>query len=158
VPTSKIFSSSSPDGKYRAEAYATLVDGIFESYDGIRIIRLEDEEIVWSMTPGYLMVEFLWSSDSSYLAINYAARTYADSTIVDIEKKEERPTPSMAGIAALVGDDNKPRNSRPDPVFKIRGWEDQETIAVDFRWTTVNDDDFEGVYSFNLKTGEINLM
>lgn len=44
MPTSKIFSSSSPDGKYRAEAYATLVDGIFESYDGIRIIRLEDEE------------------------------------------------------------------------------------------------------------------
>ncbi len=158
MPTSKVYSAVSPDGRYRAEAYADLVNGVFESYDGIRVIRLEDDELVWSMTPEYLTVEFLWSSESNYLAINYSARTYAESTIVDIGKKEEVHLPGMVGIFPLVDKDNKPRSYRPDPVFRFKRWEEHETAVVEFSWTTVNDDEFSGVYAFNLKTGEITLV
>jgi hypothetical protein len=110
------------------------------------------------MTPGYLTVEFLWSSESNYLAINYSARTYAESTIVDIGKKEEVHLPGMVGIFPLVDKDNKPRSYRPDPVFRFKRWEEHETAVVEFSWTTVNDDEFSGVYAFNLKTGEITLV
>jgi hypothetical protein len=158
APTCMIKSNTSPDGRYRAEAYATLRYGFFESYDGIRIIRQEDEEIAWSMTPGYYIVEFLWSTDSKYLVINYSARTYSDSIIIDINNKDEIALPSMNGIAPLVGKDKKPRDYRPDPVFNLKRWVDHETVAVAFKWITVNDDEFEGVYSFNIRTGEINLM
>lgn len=152
--------SLSPDEKYRAEAYGTRTDvtagGIFP-YEGIRIINTESDEVIWETNPGYYQVNFLWSPDSRYLGIYYVARIWGDSIVVDVTEKKTVSLPALEDIALLFDEDVRPQEDRPDPYFEITGWEDSETVVVDFRWSVKDGQQFSGRFNFNVKTGEVSL-
>lgn len=49
----------------------------------------------------------------------------------------------------------KPQESRPDTYFEIYGWEDSETVIVDFCLTKADGEKFNGQYTFNIKTNTV---
>lgn len=158
IPENQTQISLSPDGKYRAEAYGTdtgiTAGGLFP-YEGIRVIDAANDNIIWKMEPGYYTVSFSWSPDSRYIGIYYEARIWGKSIIFDVTKENVISLPSLADIASHYDDSVKPQENRPDPYFKITGWEDPETIIVDFRWNMKDADYFNGQYTFNIKTNTV---
>jgi len=78
-----------------------------------------------------------------------------DSIIVDIENKEQISLPELDEIASHYNESVKPQENRPDPYIEITGWEDSETVIVDFCWTKADGDEFRGQYTFNVKTHEV---
>jgi len=150
--------SVSPDGKYRAEAYGAITDvtagGLFP-YEGIRILNVVDDEVIWEMNPGGYSVSFTWSPDSKFTGIYYTGRIWGKSIIVDVIEKKSISLPEMEEIASYFGDSEKPQEERSDPYFEIAGWEDSETVIVDFRWTMTNVEVFSGRFTFNVIENEI---
>jgi hypothetical protein len=63
--------------------------------------------------------------------------------------------PTLDEIAAHYDRSVKPQENRPDPYFKITGWEDKDTIKVEFRWNKENTEYFEGKFDFNIQTGVV---
>jgi guanyl-specific ribonuclease Sa len=62
IPQNETMVLLSPDGKYRAEAYGTLTDitaGGFFPYEGVRVIDVKSEEVLWNKEPGGYTVKFL---------------------------------------------------------------------------------------------------
>lgn len=155
IPQNQTQTSLSPNGKYRAEAYGTNIGitagGLFP-YEGIRILDVENDEVIWKME-GYYNVNFSWSPDSRYVGIYYEARIWGESIVFDIEDKKVISLPSLDDIASHYDDSVKPQENRPDPYFKISGWENEETLIVDFHWNKDDADYFSGQYTFNIKTG-----
>ena len=152
--------SLSPDGKYCAEAYGTITEitaGGLQPYEGVRIVDLENHEVIWKMEPGGYEVCITWSPDSRYVGIYYEGRIWGESIIVDTKVKKPISLPSLDEVASICDEDAKPEESRPDPYFKICGWEDSETVIVNFRWTKEDGEEFSGQYEYNVKTKEIVL-
>jgi len=150
--------SLSPDGKYRAEAYGTITwitAGGHFPYEGVRILSTDNEDIIWSMEPGGYTVSFTWSLDSQYLGIYYTGRIWGESIVIEIKDKNQISLPRLDEIAFHYDESVKPQENRPDPYFEICGWEDPETVIVDFRWTKEDGDEFDGQYTFNIKTNEV---
>lgn len=158
IRENETITSLSPDGKYRAEAYGTVISitaaGLFP-YEGIRILSADNGDIIWSMERWAYTVSFTWSPDSQYLGIYYTGRIWGDSIIVDIENKEQISLPELDEIASHYNESVKPQENRPDPYIEITGWEDSETVIVDFCWTKADGDEFCGQYTFNVKTHEV---
>jgi len=157
-PQNETIISLSPDGKYRAEAYGTITEitaGGLYPYEGIRILSIDNDDVIWNMEPGGYTVSFIWSPDSRYAGIYYTGRIWGESIVVDIKNKKSISLPELDEIASYYGASVKPQESRPDPYFEIRGWEDAETVIVDFRWTTVDGEEFNGQYTFNIKTSTV---
>jgi hypothetical protein len=156
-PENQTLTSPSPDGKYRAEAYGTntsiTAGGLFP-YEGIRILNVSNDEVIWQMT-GYYTVDFLWSPDCRYVGIYYMARIWGESIIVDINNKKSILLPALNEIAAHYGESVKPQENRPDPYLKISGWKDAETVIVDFQWSKEDGEYFNGQYTFNIKTNTV---
>lgn len=150
--------SLSPDGKYRAEAYGTITritaGGLFP-YEGIRILNVDNDDVIWRMEPGGYTVSFSWSPDSSYAGVYYTGRIWGESIVVDIKDKKSISLPKLDEIASRYGESAKPQENRPDPYLKISGWENAETVIVDFSWTKVDGEEFSGQYTFNIKTNTV---
>lgn len=109
------------------------------------------------MEPGYYVVNFTWSPDGRYVGIYYEARIYGESIVYDTKDRKVISLPSLNDIAPHYGEGVKPRapENRPDPYFRVSGWENEETVIVDFHWTKEVEEDeegFNGQYTFNLKT------
>jgi len=157
IRENEAITSLSPDGKYRAEAYGTVTDitagGLFP-YEGVRILSVDNGDIIWSMEHWAYTVSFTWSPDSQYLGIYYTGRIWGKSIVVDIKNKEQISLPYLDETASHYDESVKPQEDRPDPYFEIRGWEDSETVIVDFCWTRAEGDEFNGQYTFNVKTHE----
>jgi len=157
-PQNETITSFSPDGKYRAEAYGTIAEitagGLFP-YEGIRILSVDNDDVIWDMEPGGYTVSFIWSQDSRYVGIYYTGRTWGESIVVDIKSKKSISLPKLDEIFSHFDASAKPQESRPDPYFEICGWEDSETVIVNFRWTKADGEEFNGQYIFNIKTNEI---
>lgn len=150
--------SLSPDSKYRAEAYgtiSTITAGGLYPYKAIHILNTNTGEAIWEMDSAGYSVEFVWSPDSRYLGIYYTGRIWGESIIVDISDNEIIKLPSIDAIASDYDDDVKPQENRPDPYFRIRGWENSETVIVEFNWTKDDGDVFNGQFSYNVKTNNI---
>ncbi|NLM46468.1 MAG: hypothetical protein GX200_06685 [Firmicutes bacterium] len=158
IRENKTITSLSPDGKYRAEAYGTITTitagGLFP-YEGVRILSVDNGDIIWSMEHWAYTVSFTWSPNSQYLGIYYTGRIWGESIIVDIENKEQISLPKLVEIASHYGENVKPQEDRPDQYFEICGWEDSETVIVDFCWTKADGEEFNGQYTFNVKTYEV---
>lgn len=158
VAENETITSLSPDGKYRAEAYGTITEitaGGLYPYEGIRILKTDNEDVIWELKAGGYTVNFIWSPDSQYVGIYYTGRIWGESLIVDINAKEQIDLPTLEEIASHYGDSVKPQEDRPDPYFEIRSWKDPESVIVDFRWTKENGEEFTGQYTFNIKTNEV---
>jgi len=157
-PLNDTIISLSPDGKYRAEAYGTITTitagGLFP-YEGIRILSVDNDDVIWKMESGGYTVNFLWSPDSQYLGIYYTGRIWGESIIVDINEKKSIELPKLDEIVSYYGPSVKPQENRPEPYFEIFEWEDAETIIVNFRWTKADWEEFKGQYSFNVKTNVV---
>jgi len=149
--------SFSPDGKYRAEAYGRI-DGITAGglfpYEGIRILSVDNGDVIWEMEGGYT-VSFTWSPDSRYAGIYHTGRTWGESVVIDVKDKKAISLPGLDGVASRYDVCAMPQEDRPDPYFEICGWEDSETIIVNFRWTKIDGEEFNGKYAFNVKTNEM---
>lgn len=158
IKENETITSLSPNGKYRAEAYGTntgiTAGGLFPC-EGIRILSADNGDIIWNMESGGYTVNFAWSPDSQYLGIYYTGRIWGESIVVDIKDKEKISLPKLDEIASHCDASVKPQENRPDPYFEICGWEDSETVIVDFCWTKEDGDEFNGQYTFNIKTKEV---
>lgn len=150
--------SLSPNEKYRAEAYGTLSNitagGLFP-YEGIRVLNVDNVDVIWKMEPGYYIVKFLWSSDSRYIGIYYEARIWGESIVFDVMNKKLISLPKLEDIAPHYGNLGKPQENRPDPYFKISEWLNAETVVVDFYWNKEDGEVFNGQYIFNLSTNTV---
>jgi hypothetical protein len=157
-PENENITSYSPDGKYIGEAYGTITEitaGGFFPYEGIRILNVDDDDVIWEMKPGGYEISFIWSPDSQYVGIYYTGRTWGESIVVDIKGEKSISLPKLEEIVSHYGESVKPEESRPDPYFEICGWKDSKTVIVDFRWTKVDGEKFNGQYTFNVKTNEV---
>ena len=156
LPQNQTKTVLSHDGKYRAEAYGTVTTitaaGLYP-YEGIRVVDTSNDEVIWKMEPGYYVVDFVWSGDDRYVAIYYEARIYGESIVLDVQDKKVTSLPMLDEIAAHYDQSVKPQENRPDPYFKITGWEDKDTVKVEFRWNKENAEYFEGKFDFNIQTG-----
>lgn len=157
-PKNQIQASLSPNGKYRAEAFGTntnITAGGLYPYEGIRILNTDNGEVIWKMEPGYYSVGFAWSPDSRYLGIYYEARTWGESIVFDTKDKKSIPLPALNDIAPHYGESVKPQENRPDPYFRAAAWENAEILVVDFHWIKGDGENFNGQYTFNVKTNAI---
>ncbi|MEW9123462.1 MAG: hypothetical protein AB2421_12205 [Thermotaleaceae bacterium] len=155
TPKNETKTSIDPTGRYRAEAYGTITTitaGGLYPYEGIRVLDVNNDEVLWQMEPGYYTVEFTWSPDGRYVAIYYEARIYGESIVFDTKDRKLIALPTLAEIASYYGESVKPQENRPDPYFRIIGWENAETVVVDFRWSKEDGEYFNGQYTFNVKT------
>ncbi len=160
-PPSQAQVTDSPDGKYRAEAYGintNITAGGLYPYEGIRVVDSGSGDIIWNMEPGYYVVNFVWSQDSRYLGIYYEARIWGESIVFDTIDRKVIQLPGLDAISPNFGDSAKPHDDRPDPYFKIVGWENNDTVAIDFRWSLESGEYFVGAYSFNMKTNHIKAL
>ncbi len=150
--------SFSPDGKYCAEAYGTNTDitagGLFP-YEGIRILHVDTNNVIWEMKPGGYTVSFTWSLDSRYAGIYYTGRIWGESFVVDIKDEKLISLPNLDEVASHYDNGVKPQENRPDPYFVIDEWEDTETVIVNFCWTKADGEEFNGQYAFNIKTNTV---
>lgn len=147
----------SPDGKYMAEAYGTnknITAGGLYPYERIIVQNIDTGEVIWEMPGGYT-VEFLWSADSRYLAVNYTGRIWGECIILDVTYKKEINLPSLDTIASHFGEEYKPQDERPDPYFRIADFENSDSVKVEFSWLCENGDIFEGRFTFNFVTNEV---
>ena len=90
-PKNQTQTSLSPNGKYRAEAYGTITTitaGGLYPYEGIRVLKEDNDEVLWKMEPGYYTVNFTWSPDGRYVAVYYEARIYGESIVFDTMDKK----------------------------------------------------------------------
>jgi hypothetical protein len=161
IPQNETIVLLSPDGKYRAEAYGTLTDitaGGFFPYEGVRVIDVKSEEVLWNKEPGGYTVKFLWSSDSRYVGIYFTYRIWGESVVADAKDKKEINLPKLSDLASHFGEEAKPHQDRPDPYLEITEWKDSETVIVDFRWIKEDGDEFTGRYTYNVKTGVLTFQ
>lgn len=155
TPKNETQTSLSPTGEYLAEAYGTVTTitaGGLYPYEGIRVLDAANDEVLWKMEPGYYTVDFIWSADGRYVGIYYEARVYGESIVFDTKDKKLISLPTLIDIAPHYSDSVKPQENRPDPYFRIAGWENAETAIVDFRWSMEDGEYFNGQYTFNMKT------
>ena len=155
IPKNQTKTSLAPTGKYRAEAFGTITTitaGGLYPYEGIRVLDVDNDEVLWKMEPGYYTVDFIWSPDGRYVAIYYEARIYGKSIVFDTKDKKLISLPTLAKIASHYSESVKPQENRPDPYFSIVRWENAETGVVDFRWSKEDSEYFNGQYIFNVKT------
>ena len=155
TPKNQTKTSLSPTGQHLAEAYGTITTitaGGLYPYEGIRVIDADNDEILWKMEPGYYTVDFTWSPDGRYAGIYYEARIYGESIIFDTKDKKLISLPTLDDIAPHYGESVKPQKNRPDPYFSIAGWENEETVIIDFRWSKEDGEYFSGQYTFSIKT------
>lgn len=148
----------SPDGTYRAEAYGTnkniTAAGLYP-YEGLRIIRNADEKVIWSGS-GYYLVDFLWSSNSKYVAVNGTARIYSECFIVAADTGEIIGLPDMAVISSKLDAASQPASNRPDPYFEAAEWVNDSTIRVNYRWTAQEGEkEVSGKYEYDIVTGKL---
>lgn len=158
VPENQTKISLSHNDKYRGEAYGTITTitaGGLYPYEGIRVVDTSNDEVLWKMEPGYYVVDFAWSPEDRYVGIYYEARIYGESIVFDTHDKKVISLPNLEDIAAHYGQKVKPQENRPDPYFKITGWENPDTAIVEFRWNKEDADYFEGSFTFNVKTGVV---
>ena len=143
----------SPTGEYRAEAYGTdtsVTAGGLYPFEGIRVVNVENNDIIWKMEPGYYMVDFIWSPNGRYVGIYYEARIYGESIIFDTKNKEVIALPSMTDTSTHTSKKNKPQENPPDPYLRISTWKNNESVNVNYKWSKDDGDIFEGSYSFNV--------
>jgi hypothetical protein len=159
-PNNQFQISVSPDGKYRAEAYGTIssitAGGLFP-YEGIRVVKAENGDIIWKMEPGYYVVKFSWSPDSRYVGIYYEARIWGESVVFDVQTNKLILLPTINEITQHYSESVKPQENRPDPYLRICGWKDAETIIVNFRWNKKNGEYFNGQYAFNVNSRTVSF-
>lgn len=150
--------ADSPDGKYRAEAYGTnkgITAGGLYPYEGVRIIRNADETVIWN-GDGYYLVEFLWSSNSKYVAISGTARIYGVCFIVDADTGKVIELPDADTLSAQMDAASQPASSRPDPYFMAAEWINDTTIRVNYRWTAQEgENEVSGTYDYDTARGNI---
>jgi hypothetical protein len=158
IPENETLRVVSPDGKYRAEAYGTnksiTAAGLYP-YEGLRVIRSSDEVVIWS-GEGYYIVEFIWSSNSKYVAVYGEARIYGECFVVDAEAGEAIGLPSLNDISGQLDAASQPAANRPDPYFKAVGWVNDTTLRVNFRWMAQEDERIvSGTYEYDITSGNI---
>ena len=155
TPKNETKTSLSPTGKYLAEAYGTITTipaGGLYPYEGIRVLDTDNDEVLWKMEPGYYTVDFTWSPDGRYVGIYYEARIYGESVVFDTKDKKLISMPTLVNIAPHYSESVKPQEDRPEQYFSITGWENAETVIVDFRWSKEDGEYFKGQYTLNMKT------
>ncbi len=158
IPENETLRVDSPDGKYRAEAYGTnkniTAAGMYP-YEGMRLIRNSDETIIWNST-GYYTVEFLWSGNSKYIAVNGEARIYGECFIVDADTGKVIELPYMNDITAQLDSSSQPAVNRPDPYFRVAEWVNDYTVRVNFRWIArEGEKTVSGAYEYDISDGKI---
>ena len=158
IPENETLRVDSPDGAYAAEAYGTnariTAAGMYP-YEGLRVIRNSDEVIVWSGM-GYYRPEFLWSSDSKYVAVYGEARTWGECFIVEAETGKVIELPDMETVSAQLDAASQPADNRPDPIFKAVEWMDDTTIRVDYHWIAQEGEkEVSGTYEYDIVSGNI---
>jgi len=148
----------SPDGKYCAKAFGTMSDitaGGAHPYETIHVWEIDTGVVIWGLQPAGYIVEFIWSSDSRFLAVYYTGRIWGESIILDVENKKIINIPSLDAIASYYDEVSRPQENRPDPDFKITGFENADTVTVEFSWFNDNGDEIFGQYAYNFLTDDI---
>ena len=144
-------SAYSPDGKFLAETYGVYTNitagGLYPA-EGIRIVELSSDQTLWKMQ-GYYGTDFLWSSDSRYLAVYYMARIYGFTVIIDTTDFSEIQVPLPNELQSDM------QEFRPDPYIKASEWIDNETILITFEYTDTDYNQISGTLTFVPITGEI---
>ncbi len=144
-------SAYSPDGKFLAETYGAYTDitagGLYPA-EGIRIVELSSDQTLWKMQ-GYYGTDFLWSSDSRYLAVYYMARIYGCTVIIDTTDFSEIQVPLPNELQSDM------QEFRPDPYIKASEWIDNETILITFEYIDTDYNQISGTLTFVPITGEI---
>ncbi len=136
--------------------FGSPVSGLYPAKE-IRLIDVGKDEVVWSMTPGYLQNDFLWSPDGRYVAISYMARTYAETIVLDTVNLSLVPLPGMSELAKELDKAYQPKTDRADPYFWFYKWTYNSSLRLQstFEWTTQNDDKVQGGYIYDLHSGEL---
>jgi hypothetical protein len=144
-------SALSPDMKYMAETYGVnkniTAGGLYPSQE-IRLRDLSTDQIVWSMTGSY-GCEFLWSPDSSFLAISYTGRTYAETLVVDIKDLTAHMVPIPEEI------EEKANKDRPDVYLYAREWVDYLKLEISFTYTGEDSEEYSGSFVYDLSAGTV---
>lgn len=139
----------SSDGRYRIESYGALENitaGGLYSAEGLRLVEIETEEELWSMTPGYYEQSFLWSPTDRYVAIYVKARTYSETFVIDTETMTELSLPRLEYIRQVMSVETTVDEHRADVYFKITEWLNDAELEVTFRWTGENGEEYKGTF------------
>lgn len=129
--------SESPDGSYYFEVYGQVehvTSGGMMAAEGIRLIKAEDGEAVWELTPGYYNQSILWSPDNRYAAISFEARTGGGTVIIDIEQAAELPVPDIGAVRELWDGETTVDGQRPDPYVQALEWLDADRLRLRIQW------------------------
>jgi len=158
--------ADSPDGKYRLETYGVNPDiytgGVYPC-ESIRIIDIQTGEICWQME-GWLDEEFSWSPNGRYAVVSYMNRISWSTLLVDTADMSEITLPGPYELAALHPEHPSVNTVRPDPDFRSDGWDDENTLRVNFAWRkawddingiTENDELIQGDFIYDVARGEI---
>lgn len=157
IPENETLCVDSPDGAYRAEAFGTnkgITAGGLYPYEGQRLIRSSDEKILWS-DEGYYTAEFLWSSDSRYVAVYREARTFGECLIIEAATGKVTQLPDFRTISKYYDNEEQPDDDRPAPYFMPIEWQDDKTIQISYSWSTAAGKNVSGTFTFNIESGDI---
>lgn len=144
-------SAVSPNSKYIAETYGVnkniTAGGLYPS-DEIRIRELATDKIVWSMMGSY-SCDFLWTSDSRYLAVSYTARIYSETVIVDTKDFTTDLIPVPEQIEENM------QEFRPDVYLNAKEWMEDRKLLIDFTYTGKDSAEYSGNFIYDLTAGKV---
>ncbi|BBI34916.1 DUF4825 domain-containing protein [Cohnella abietis] len=143
----------SPDGKFLIEAFgenSNVSSGGNNPAEGIRLLDVASQKVLWSMTPGYYLQSFLWSPDSRYVTVSYMARAWGGTLVVDTQDQSEITLPSLQELRENWNGETTENGMRSDPYFKAVEWLDSNQLSVSFEWTGANDLYYSGKYLYDV--------
>ena len=132
-----LMESTSPDARFRMEAFGVNVDtmagGMYPA-NGIRLVEQETGRVRWSMEPGYYRSTCIWSPDSRYAALYYEARIHGTTMVLDTATMDPIELPGFAALQKHAQTDITERSFRPDPYFEVVRWLNGRQVDVRFTW------------------------
>ncbi|BAL00334.1 hypothetical protein OBV_31350 [Oscillibacter valericigenes Sjm18-20] len=145
-------SADSPDEKYRAESVGMSEDSVsgLIPLKEMRVIDLESGTILWS-DRGFLNNQFLWSPDSSYLAIGYSGRTWTETKVIEIGTWSELPNPNINGLL-LAADQEADLADAGLTVIEPLKWETDNSLLLKAEWDTNTGEKVTGEFKYNIQT------
>jgi hypothetical protein len=147
----------SPNELYKIEMSGTdtniTAGGLFP-YDGVNLINIETNEVIWSLGFGYYTVSFLWSDDSRYVAITGMARSRSEAYIIDTEEIKVISLPDYYQVSSFFESKNQSIEDFSYVYFSILEWVDNQTVIAKIEKED-DSDNISWTYSFNLETNEM---
>lgn len=143
----------SSNGLYRIESFGIMekitAAGLYPA-EGIRLVKVEMDEELWSMTPGYYKQSFLWSPNDRYVAIYVEARTYGETIVVDTKTMTELSLPTIEQLRHSLNTATTINEDRADPYLKHTKWLSNDELSVTFQWTGEDDIQYVGVFTYHV--------